>query len=205
MIRLRLDTSKGISVIRAALERKMLASGRKIARTWGSVAEASGAPKNYVAGARAADVAITESTDEGEAIRVAVTITHATPGSKYVDTGHEAYRLPEVYHWPTPKTKISKSGRMYLTIPLPIATASIPRTILRRARALHKVGKRVRNSTVPAQFKGLFRGAKSWGVFRTMRPDSPGWQIPAKEGLRIVDKVRKLIADAPADVIGGEA
>lgn len=92
------------------------AAGESLKRAWIRVATSERAPSAYVQGVQDATVEVEASEAKG-VYTATVTVKNTMPGSLFVDTGHGAYRLPERIRWPSPKTKINKKGKFYLTIP----------------------------------------------------------------------------------------
>jgi len=177
-----------------------------IISTWQEVAAGHRATGRYVA-----DTSFTRMFPyTGNPLSVAV-MNHA-PYAQAIEEGHAGFHLPSRIAWPTEKSRISKKGRFYLTIPFRHMTPGkesegigagrartvMPREVYRAALAAFKAG---RTPTFPVGRdpggRMMFRGQLSrpyrvmnvpqWLTNKALRQEGqPGytWRAGKFEGMR---------------------
>lgn len=245
--------------VRASLTRALLAGAELVKAIWIRRAQQLGlrntGADSYLAGIEDSsriDVSYPEGTSD--TIAVQVSLVNTSPEAKRIEEGHEAYHLPSKIKWPTKWTKTSKSGAMWLDVPLRyFAHASkaqaasqgllagtlknmLPKDVYTEAKKLrrtlrmnvgpiyaadgrylakdrytHEAG-----STAPtrlsdkfgSKYKGLIKtgpkGHTEYLTIRRLTPTSPGWNIPAKEGMHIASQVAEVAGELVGPVIQEE-
>lgn len=202
----------GYAMIADMLEGAALQAGDAVRDAWVEAATRLNAPEQYVRGIADKGVVQVASRSVGSfGVSVVVVVRNTWSGAARTDKGHPAYNLAQAIRWPSPKTKFSASGSMYLDIPLRQKTASMPRPILKLARQLG--GTTARKTIIGpkrlkyakgsplARYDGLMRRRTKRGtmfgylVIRRLTPKST-WIIPAKTGLNLPGEMQDVGVEA---------
>lgn len=172
-----------------------------------------------------ARIEVREASFDGDVATVLVVVVCGWEHSGKVDAGRERYHLPDAIHWPTARTKVGKDGQMWLNIPIRHKTKGMPHAVMRAARQLaltvggqeglqyhsdgryraadryYVVGKGpVRLGTI-GKYSGMIRTpavrgrGSSYLTIRRMTPQSTGWWMPRKDGLKLPAQVAKIIPE----------